>query len=98
MSGRTYFVYIMTNQHDQVLYTGVTNDIYRRIKEHKAGNGGKFTSRYHLTKLVYYEVFDDIEDSITREKQIKGGSRQRKIDLVNEMNPDWIDLFDELQF
>ncbi|MCB2209367.1 GIY-YIG nuclease family protein [bacterium] len=88
----------MTNQHDQVLYTGVTNDIYRRIKQHKGGKGGKFTSRYHLTKLVYYEVFDYIEDAITREKQIKAGSRQKKIDLVNEMNPDWNDLFGDLQF
>jgi putative endonuclease len=97
MTGRIYFVYIMTNQHDQVLYTGVTNDLYRRTKQHKSGKGGKFTSHYHLTKLVYYEIFDYVDDAIAREKQIKGGSRQNKIDLVNGMNPDWDDLIEKIE-
>ena len=92
-----YFVYIMSNQFDQVLYTGVTNDLIRRVEQHQAGKGARFTSRYNLTKLVYYEVFDYVEDAILREKQIKGGSRQNKIDLVNGMNPDWNDLYDEMQ-
>ena len=98
MPDRTYFIYIMTNQHDQVLYTGVTNDLFRRVSEHKEWKGGKFTSRYHLTKLVYYEVFDYINDALEREKQIKGGSRKKKIEMISEMNPEWIDLFEDLQF
>lgn len=97
MKDRTYFVYLMTNDTNNVIYTGVTNDLYRRTKQHKNGKGGKFTSRYHLTKLIYYEVFDYVDDAIAREKQIKGGSRQDKIDLVNGMNPDWVDLFEDLE-
>ena len=86
----------MTNKHNTVLYTGVTNDLVRRAYEHKNGLGSRFTSRYRVTKLVYYEVFTDSYSAITREKQIKGGSRQKKLDLVNEMNPEWNDLYDEL--
>lgn len=92
-----YFVYIMTNVGNTALYTGVTNDLYRRIEQHRSGQGGKFTSRYHLRTLVYYEVYEYIEDAICREKQIKGRSRQKKIELVNSMNPDWVDLFEEMQ-
>jgi len=98
MANTTYFVYIMTSQNGRVLYTGVTNDLYRRVCEHKEGVGGFFTSSYRVSKLVYYEVFDYVYDALEREKQIKGGSRQKKIDLINEMNPEWADLFDELQF
>ena len=87
----------MTNQFDQVLYTGVTNDLYRRVEQHRSGRGGRFTSRYNLSKLVYYEVFQYVEDAIQREKQIKAGSRQKKIEMVNEMNPAWEDLFEEMQ-
>ena len=93
-----YYVYILTNQHNTVLYTGVTNNLYRRVNEHKAGKGGKFSAKYKLNKLVYYELFDDIYDAISYEKQIKAGPRQKKIDLINEMNPDWRDLFEDLQF
>jgi len=96
MESRTYCVYIMTNKSNSVLYTGVTNNLYRRVAEHKAGKGGAFTSKYRITKLVYFECGDDIDAAIDREKQIKGGSRQKKIDLVNDMNPEWKDLFDEL--
>ena len=92
---REYFVYILTNMNNSVLYTGVTSDLNGRIQQHRAGKGGKFTARYHATKLVYYETFEYIEDAILREKQIKGGSRQKKIDLVNEFNPDWEDLFED---
>lgn len=98
MSDTAYFVYIITNQHDTVLYTGVTNDLYRRVCEHRKGRGSVFTSRYRIDKLVYYEVYHYIQDALEREKQIKGGSRQKKINLINEMNPNWRDLFDELQF
>ena len=95
MNEHQYYVYIMTNQFDQVLYTGVTNDLLRRVEQHRSGKGAKFISRNNLIKLVYYEVYKYVEDAILREKQIKGGSRQKKIDLVNELNPDWNDLFDE---
>ena len=91
-----YCVYIMTNSHNTTLYTGVTNNLSRRVLEHKEGNGSKFTSRYNLTKLVYYEVTCDIKAAIIREKQIKAGARQKKVDLINSINSDWKDLFDEL--
>ena len=91
-----YCVYIMTNKRNTALYTGVTNNLRRRVMEHKTGKGGKFTSKYKITKLVYYECGGDINAAIDREKQIKGGSRQKKIDLINEMNPGWKDLFEEL--
>ena len=96
MNNNQYCVYIMTNKHNTVLYTGVTNDLRRRAIEHRTGQGGKFTSKYKITKLVYYECGADINDAIEREKQIKGGSRQSKLDLVNEINPEWKDLIDEL--
>jgi len=94
MADRQYCTYIMTNVHHTVLYTGVTNDLQRRVLEHKAGKGG-FTKRYNLTKLVYYECGDSIDTAIFREKQIKAGSRQKKLDLINEMNPEWMDLFED---
>jgi len=93
-----YFIYILTNANHTVLYTGVTNNLYQRVLNHRAGKGGKFTLRYKVNRLVYYEVFERIDDAIVREKQIKGGSRQGKIDLVNGMNPDWQDLFEDLMF
>jgi putative endonuclease len=93
---RQYCVYIMTNALNTVLYTGVTNNLQRRVKEHKSGNGGTFTHKYHTSKLVYYEVGSDIRCAIAREKQIKGGSRQKKIDLINSINPEWEDLYAEL--
>ena len=85
----------MTNKHNTVLYTGVTNDLQRRVMEHKSGKGSKFTSKYNINKLIFFEVTDDINAAITREKQIKAGSRQKKIDLITNMNPGWKDLFDE---
>lgn len=95
MTGQ-YFVYIMTNTHNTVLYTGVTNDLRRRVYEHKEGLGGWFTSKYRVRKLVYYESTGDAYAAIAREKQIKGGSRRRKIDLVEATNPEWKDLCKEL--
>jgi len=79
-----------------VLYTGVTSDLVRRVWEHKEGLCPGFTKKYRATRLVYYEVFTDIRDAITREKQIKKGPRRRKIDLVNSMNPEWRDLYDDI--
>ena len=84
----------MTNAHHTVLYTGVTNELQRRVLEHKDGKGG-FTKKYNVTKLVYFECGDDVAAAIAREKQIKAGSRQKKIDLINSINPEWKDLFDE---
>lgn len=94
--GREYCVYIMTNAHNTVLYTGVTNDLARRVYEHKNDLGSVFTKKYNVHKLVYYEVGDSIHSAIAREKQIKGGSRQKKIDLVNSLNPKWKDLYTEI--
>ena len=96
MVEREYCVYILTNYQNTVLYTGVTNNLQRRVLEHKSGTGGTFTARYHVTKLVYFEAGCDIHTAIFREKQSKAGSRQKKIDLVNSMNPEWKDLFDEI--
>ena len=89
-------VYIMTNHYNTVLYTGVTSDLRKRVGEHKSGLGGKFAARYRTTKLVYYEVTDSIRLAIIREKQIKGGSRQKKVDLIQSLNPEWEDLSDTL--
>ncbi len=86
----------MTNKYNTVLYTGVTNDLKRRVYEHKSGLGGAFTSKYNITKLAYYEVCGDAYSAIAREKQIKGSSRQKKIDLINAMNSGWKDLYKEL--
>jgi putative endonuclease len=96
MLHRSYFVYIMTNRTKTVLYAGVTNDLKRRVWQHKEKMFEGFTSRYQVTTLVYYEPFDDVNSAIAREKQIKGGSRQKKLDLVNSMNAEWHDLYDEL--
>jgi putative endonuclease len=94
--GRDYYIYILTNKNNHVLYTGVTGDLANRIEQHREKVVNGFTSRYNVTKLVYYELFDDPMSAIEREKQIKAGSRQKKIDLINHLNPDWKDLSDEL--
>jgi putative endonuclease len=83
----------MTNQDNTVLYTGVTNDLQHRVVEHRTGKGGGFSKKYKLHKLVYYEEGDSVLAAISREKMIKGGSRQKKIDLINSINPQWEDLF-----
>jgi len=86
----------MTNKTNTVLYTGVTNDLLRRMNEHKGKLIEGFTKKYNISKLVYYEVFDSIEDAIRREKQIKGGSRSKKIALIQSMNPSYSDLYQKL--
>ena len=88
---RTYWVYILASR-SRVLYTGVTNDLARRVKEHKAGLTPCFTQMYRVTRLVYFEQFGDIRDAIAREKQIKGWVRARKIELIEARNPTWADL------
>ena len=91
-----YYVYIMTNAKHSALYTGVTSDLKRRVWEHKGKFVEGFTKRYHIDMLMYYEVCESIESAIAREKQIKAGSRQDKIDLINSFNRAWRDLYEEL--
>jgi len=93
---RTYFVYIMTNKRNTVLYTGMTGDLGRRVAQHRFGVGGHFTSRYLATKLVYYERHGSRYEAIVREKKIKGGSRRARIKLIEGINPEWRDLGAEL--
>ena len=90
-----YYVYIMTNKLNSVLYIGVTNDLTRRVYEHKSKvEPNSFTAKYNADKLVYFESTNSIESAIAREKQLKGGSRKKKIDLINSVNPDWNDLYE----
>lgn len=89
-----YYVYIMTN-HSKTLYTGVTNDLKRRVYEHKSKLIPGFTSKYNINKLVYFEETPDINSAITREKQIKGWLRRKKIDLIESVNPEWKDLSED---
>ncbi len=91
MEEREYFVYIASN-HSRTLYVGVTNDVERRMAQHESGSGSEFARRYRINQLVYYEVTTDVRDAITREKEIKGWSRPKKLALIETMNPDWRDL------
>ncbi len=93
---KIYCVYIMTNKNNTVLYTGVTNNLRRRVYVHKEKKVEGFTKKYNVIKLVYYEVFRDVKNAISREKRIKGGSRAKKIELINGMNAGWRDLYDGL--
>ena len=93
---KQYYVYIMTNKRNTVLYTGVTNDLRRRVYEHREKLVDGFTRKYNIIKLVYYEIFQDPENAIIREKHLKAGSRQKKVDLINQMNKEWQDLYGQL--
>ena len=89
-----YYVYILTNKYNNVLYTGMTRDLPRRVYEHRNHlDPGSFTAKYKVTRLVYYECTNDVRAAIAREKQIKDWSRQRKNALVESMNPTWTDLY-----
>ncbi len=93
----TYYVYIMASKHNGTLYIGVTNDIARRVFEHKTNENKKsFTARYKVHKLVYLETYEHIDAAITREKQLKNWSRATKIQLIESTNPEWTDLYDHL--
>jgi len=85
----------MTNKNNGVLYKGVTSNLFKRVSEHKNKMVIGFTSSYNVTKLVYYEEYETMPEAIAREKHIKGGSRQKKIDLINSKNPEWKDLYEE---
>jgi putative endonuclease len=94
MKVHVYFVYILENKNNKVIYTGVTNDLVRRVFEHKKKLVPGFTSKYNVDKLVYFELFDFIDLAIAREKQLKGYSRSKKDALISKFNPNWKDLYD----
>lgn len=96
MLTKQYYVYFLTNFNNKVLYVGVTNNLKRRVYEHKNGLVDGFTRSYHVNKLVYYEIGADVEGAILREKQIKSGSRKKKEALIKRFNPEWNDLYDQL--
>ena len=91
-----YYVYIVTNKSNEVLYTGITGDLKRRIYEHKNEEIDGFTKRYHVNKLVYYETFSSPQSAIKREKQIKKWVREKKIKLIETFNPEWQDIYDRI--
>lgn len=92
----SYYVYVLTNNKHGTFYTGVTNDLKRRVYEHKEGLFEGFSKKHHLKWLVYYETLDDVNEAIRREKRIKKWPRRYKINAVNENNPHWEDLYDRL--
>ena len=96
MLDRFFYVYILTNKTNNVLYVGVTNNLQRRILEHRNSIVKSFTRKYNINKCVYYEQFTSAYDAIAREKQLKSGSRSRKIRLINKDNPEWNDLYEQL--
>ena len=93
---KQYYVYILANKTHTVLYTSITNDLEKRLWEHKTGIGSKFAAKYGVTNLVYVEIFEDPYEAISREKQIKSGPKRRKISLIDRANPNWRDLADRL--
>jgi len=86
----------MTNKNNTVLYTGVTSDLKKRVHQHKEKLSKGFTKKYNVSKLVYYEMFEDMENAISREKQIKGGSRLKKFNLIRPINPEFQDLYESI--
>ena len=93
---RYSYVYLLTNNNNSVIYTGVTTGLIKRINQHKHKQTPGFSSRYNLSKLVYYEVFETVNDAIKREKQIKAGSRKDKLKLTKSTNPEFEDLYYKL--
>ncbi len=97
---KNYCIYILTNKNNTVLYVGVTNNLTRRIWEHKSKLIEGFTKKYNVDKLVYFESFDNPKDAIRREKQLKAGSRKKKVELIEKLNSEWKELynFDQIYF
>lgn len=94
---KQYFVYILASGIGRKVYVGVTNNLFRRIPEHKAGKGGAYTREHRIDRLVYYEPHTDIETAILREKRIKRWSRRDKVTMIERENPNWVDLFPRLR-
>jgi putative endonuclease len=92
MSGRKFWVYILTSASGNAMYIGVTNNLEKRLWEHRTGSGSEFARKYRVTRLVYAEEYDNPTDAIAREKQLKGWRRERKNELVRAVNPEWRDL------
>jgi putative endonuclease len=90
------YVYMMMNKGSTVIYTGVTSNLVKRVYEHRQKLADGFTKKYNVNKLVYYELLEDIANAIVREKQIKGGSRAKKLKLIEALNPNLIDLYNEI--
>lgn len=95
---KDYFVYILASKRNGTLYTGITGNLAKRVYEHKMGRAGKFTRQYNVKNLVYYEVHEDVNEAILRETQIKRWRRDWKIQLIERNNPQWIDLYPQLNF
>jgi putative endonuclease len=96
MKEKQYYIYIATNKRCTVIYVGVTNDLFRREDQHKNKiDKNSFTAKYNIDTIVYYEIYNDIKVAINREKQIKAGSRKKKIELIEKMNSEWKDLVEE---
>ena len=93
---KQYYIYIITNKRNTVLYIGITSSLQKRIYEHRTKAIDGFTKKYNVSKLVYYEIFEDPENAILREKQIKSWSRERKIDLISSVNREWKDLYKDI--
>ena len=93
---KAYYIYLMTNKNNNVIYTGITSNLIKRVYEHNNKLIDGFTKKYNIDKLVYFEQFADPESAIAREKQIKAGSRKKKIDLIKKTNPKYRDLYEEI--
>ncbi len=96
MKNKLYFVYILTNFTNKVLYTGITDNLKIRAYSHKNKFGSTFTSKYNVNKLVYYEIFESPENAIKREKSVKNLVRRKKVEMINKFNPDWKDLYTKI--
>ena len=96
MNGSQFCVYIMTDEQHSLLYTGRTGNLKHRISQHRSGNGGVTTRRHNLIKLVYYEAVEDSPAAKLREKKIKSGSKKQRIKLIEAMNPEWLDLYEQI--
>ena len=93
----TYYVYILSDNLNRTIYTGVTNDLVRRVYEHRVhAEPNSFTAQYNIRKLIYFEETSDVRVALEREKQIKGWTRKKKNDLINTMNPQWLDLYETI--
>ncbi len=93
-----HYVYMLTNKYKNVFYVGITNDIYGRIWEHKTKTFKGFSSKYNIDRLVYYEIFEDVDEAITKEKKIKRWNREWKVDMINDFNPTWKDLYNDIKY